>query len=165
MGIIGRSARIRDVCNSIRQVAPADATVLILGETGTGKEPRRPAEYFGATRHCTRLSPRQSAMLVSSVHWPGCRLNGPPPTMSESGLNVPGVLNSNVLPSASPSSAPCGGPAIAGGAPSARCRADDPLQFRSRTWPPPSFPAHLETRGVEPTPACLCPAMSGKVLI
>jgi PAS domain S-box-containing protein len=38
MGIIGRSARIRDVRNSIRQVAPADATVLILGETGTGKE-------------------------------------------------------------------------------------------------------------------------------
>ena len=38
MGIIGRSAGIRDVCNSIRQVAPTDATVLILGETGTGKE-------------------------------------------------------------------------------------------------------------------------------
>ncbi len=38
MGIIGRSAGIRGVCNSIRQVAPTDATVLILGETGTGKE-------------------------------------------------------------------------------------------------------------------------------
>ena len=38
MGIIGRSMRIRSVCNLIRQVAPADATVLILGETGTGKE-------------------------------------------------------------------------------------------------------------------------------
>ena len=38
MGIIGRSMRIRGVCNFIRQVAPADATVLILGETGTGKE-------------------------------------------------------------------------------------------------------------------------------
>ncbi|MGB8464507.1 MAG: sigma 54-interacting transcriptional regulator [Terrimicrobiaceae bacterium] len=38
MGIIGRSAAIRGVCNSIRQVAPTDATVLILGETGTGKE-------------------------------------------------------------------------------------------------------------------------------
>jgi PAS domain S-box-containing protein len=38
MGIIGRSAGIRAVCNWIRQVAPTDATVLILGETGTGKE-------------------------------------------------------------------------------------------------------------------------------
>ena len=38
MGIIGRSAAIRGVCNSIRQVAATDATVLILGETGTGKE-------------------------------------------------------------------------------------------------------------------------------
>jgi len=38
MGIIGRSAGTRGVCNSIRQVAPTDATVLILGETGTGKE-------------------------------------------------------------------------------------------------------------------------------
>ena len=38
MGIIGRSAAIRGVCNSIRQVAATDAIVLILGETGTGKE-------------------------------------------------------------------------------------------------------------------------------
>lgn len=38
MGIVGRSAGVRGVCNSIRQVAPTDATVLILGETGTGKE-------------------------------------------------------------------------------------------------------------------------------
>ena len=38
LGIIGRSAGIRAVCDAIRQVAPTDATVLILGETGTGKE-------------------------------------------------------------------------------------------------------------------------------
>jgi PAS domain S-box-containing protein len=38
MGIMGRSAGIRAVCNSIRQVASTNATVLILGETGTGKE-------------------------------------------------------------------------------------------------------------------------------
>ena len=38
MGIMGRSAGIRSVCDSIRQVAQTDATVLILGETGTGKE-------------------------------------------------------------------------------------------------------------------------------
>lgn len=34
------------------------------------------------------------------------------------------------------------------------------LQYRSRTWPPPSFPAHLETRGVKPY-SCLL--MSGNV--
>jgi formate hydrogenlyase transcriptional activator len=37
-GIVGRSAAIRDVIDQIRLVAPTDATVLIGGETGTGKE-------------------------------------------------------------------------------------------------------------------------------
>jgi formate hydrogenlyase transcriptional activator len=36
--IIGQSAPIRDVLRKIEQVAPTDATVLIHGETGTGKE-------------------------------------------------------------------------------------------------------------------------------
>jgi formate hydrogenlyase transcriptional activator len=37
-GIIGRSAAMRDVVDQIRMVAPTDSTVLICGETGTGKE-------------------------------------------------------------------------------------------------------------------------------
>jgi formate hydrogenlyase transcriptional activator len=37
-GIIGRSASIRALCKQIRVVAPTGSTVLILGETGTGKE-------------------------------------------------------------------------------------------------------------------------------
>lgn len=37
-GIIGSSPKMRDLYDSIRQVAKTDATVLILGETGTGKE-------------------------------------------------------------------------------------------------------------------------------
>ncbi len=37
-GIIGRSTRITDLRKSIKVVAPTDSTVLILGETGTGKE-------------------------------------------------------------------------------------------------------------------------------
>jgi formate hydrogenlyase transcriptional activator len=36
--IIGNSPRLKVVLDSVRIVAPADSTVLILGETGTGKE-------------------------------------------------------------------------------------------------------------------------------
>jgi formate hydrogenlyase transcriptional activator len=36
--IIGQSAALRDVLRKIEKVAPTDATVLIRGETGTGKE-------------------------------------------------------------------------------------------------------------------------------
>jgi DNA-binding NtrC family response regulator len=36
--IIGESSALRAVLNRIRVVAPTDSTVLILGETGTGKE-------------------------------------------------------------------------------------------------------------------------------
>jgi len=37
-GIIGRSKALRSVLREIRMVAPTDSTVLIYGETGTGKE-------------------------------------------------------------------------------------------------------------------------------
>jgi len=37
-GIIGRSSALRSVLHEIRMVAPTDSTVLINGETGTGKE-------------------------------------------------------------------------------------------------------------------------------
>jgi formate hydrogenlyase transcriptional activator len=36
--IVGESAALKQVLNEARTVAPSDATVLILGETGTGKE-------------------------------------------------------------------------------------------------------------------------------
>ncbi len=36
--IVGRSRGMRQVLESVRQVAGTDATVLITGETGTGKE-------------------------------------------------------------------------------------------------------------------------------
>lgn len=56
MGIVGRSAGIRGVCNAVRQVAPTDATVLILGETGTGKEL--------VARAIHETSPRREQALV-----------------------------------------------------------------------------------------------------
>ena len=37
-GIVGRSSALREVLDQIQTVAPADSTVLIEGETGTGKE-------------------------------------------------------------------------------------------------------------------------------
>jgi PAS domain S-box-containing protein len=37
-GLIGASQDLREVLEQVRQVAPTTATVLILGETGTGKE-------------------------------------------------------------------------------------------------------------------------------
>jgi len=37
-GMVGRSPAMRMVFEAVRLVAPTDATVLILGETGTGKE-------------------------------------------------------------------------------------------------------------------------------
>ena len=36
--IVGQSATIRRVLSQVEQVAPTDSTVLLLGETGTGKE-------------------------------------------------------------------------------------------------------------------------------
>src|ERR1035438_7231743 len=57
-------------------------------------------------RHSIRLAARHSAIEVSSVHCPAFRLNGPPPTISVSGLKLPGGLNSSVVPTASPMAKP-----------------------------------------------------------
>ena len=37
-GIVGESPRMKDVFRTVEKVAPSNATVLIVGETGTGKE-------------------------------------------------------------------------------------------------------------------------------
>jgi transcriptional regulator with GAF, ATPase, and Fis domain len=38
LGVVGQSAAVRRVLDQVRQVASTDSTVLLLGETGTGKE-------------------------------------------------------------------------------------------------------------------------------
>src|SRR5947208_16572063 len=53
-GIVGESPKIRDVLRLAAAVAPTDATVLIYGETGTGKE-----------------------LLARSIHFQSPRANGP----------------------------------------------------------------------------------------
>ena len=49
--LIGESPAIRQVLRDIGQVAKTDATVLILGETGTGKELVARAIHAGSQRH------------------------------------------------------------------------------------------------------------------
>lgn len=48
--IIGRSLGLRNVIEMVRQVAPLNNTVLILGETGTGKEVIANAIHFESPR-------------------------------------------------------------------------------------------------------------------
>ncbi len=55
-GVIGSSAAIREVARTTRQVAPARAAVLIVGETGSGKEL--------IARAIHDLSPRQSGPYI-----------------------------------------------------------------------------------------------------
>jgi formate hydrogenlyase transcriptional activator len=55
--IIGTSAALRRVQRQVRLVAPTDATVLILGETGTGKELIAHAVH--------RLSPRRNCPFIT----------------------------------------------------------------------------------------------------
>ena len=49
-GIVGRSPGVLKVNALLREVAPTDATVLILGETGTGKELRAHAIHHQSSR-------------------------------------------------------------------------------------------------------------------
>jgi formate hydrogenlyase transcriptional activator len=55
--IIGASAAIKRVMGQVEVVAPTDATVLILGETGTGKEL--------IARAIHRMSPRRNLPFIS----------------------------------------------------------------------------------------------------
>jgi transcriptional regulator with GAF, ATPase, and Fis domain len=55
-GIIGKSPKLLEALDKVIQVAPFDNTVLILGETGVGKE--------GLVRAIHQLSPRRSKPLV-----------------------------------------------------------------------------------------------------
>jgi formate hydrogenlyase transcriptional activator len=55
-GVVGQSAAIRAVMDQIQQVAATDSTVLLLGETGTGKE------LFAAQIH--ELSNRRGRAMV-----------------------------------------------------------------------------------------------------
>jgi two-component system response regulator HydG len=64
LGMVGRSRAMREVYDAVRRVGPSDATVLVTGDTGTGKElvaraihdlSPRASEYFLAV-NCAALS-------------------------------------------------------------------------------------------------------------
>ena len=56
-GLVGRSPAMREVFTALHQVAPTEATVLITGETGTGKE------LIAAAVH--EFSPRRSKPFLA----------------------------------------------------------------------------------------------------
>ncbi|HHT9117321.1 MAG TPA: sigma-54-dependent transcriptional regulator [Candidatus Hypogeohydataceae bacterium YC38] len=51
--IIGKSKQIKDVVETIGKVAPSDSTVLIVGQSGTGKEMVADAVHY-SSRRCAR---------------------------------------------------------------------------------------------------------------
>jgi transcriptional regulator with GAF, ATPase, and Fis domain len=66
-GIIGRSPAIRDVFDPVRMVAPTDSTVLICGETGTGKELVARAVHRLSGRHARTFVKCNCAALQTSL--------------------------------------------------------------------------------------------------
>ena len=65
--IVGHSLSIRKVFDMVKAVAPTDATVLISGETGTGKELIAKAIHFNSSRSQAALVSINCAALSESL--------------------------------------------------------------------------------------------------
>ncbi|MDR8424001.1 hypothetical protein FPK38_21805, partial [Acinetobacter baumannii] len=65
--IIGRSEAMNNVLKQVEMVAQSDSTVLILGETGTGKELVAKAVHQGSPRAANPLVYLNCAALPESV--------------------------------------------------------------------------------------------------
>ena len=66
-GMIGRSSAIREVFEAVRRVAPTDTTVLVTGETGTGKELVARAVHAHSARHNARFLAVNCAALAEGL--------------------------------------------------------------------------------------------------
>jgi two-component system NtrC family response regulator len=65
--IIGKSKAIRDVFDTIKKVAPSNATVLIEGESGTGKELVAKSIHFNSPRRDKPLVAVNCSALAESL--------------------------------------------------------------------------------------------------
>lgn len=65
--IVGKSIAFKNVLFKIQQIAPADTTVLILGETGTGKEPVARALHDASNRKNRPLVKVNCAALPANL--------------------------------------------------------------------------------------------------
>ncbi len=65
--IVGNSPPMQKVFGRIRQIARTSATVLIQGETGTGKELVARAIHYGSERRRNRFVPLNCAGLVETI--------------------------------------------------------------------------------------------------
>jgi Nif-specific regulatory protein len=65
--ILYRSAAMHRVCEAIRQVAPCDVTVLVSGETGTGKELVARAVHFNSARRHRRFLSQNAGALPDTL--------------------------------------------------------------------------------------------------
>ena len=66
-GIIGNSVEIREVVDTIMQVAPTDITVLITGESGTGKEVIAKAMHAASRRASKRFVPVNCGAIPEGI--------------------------------------------------------------------------------------------------
>ena len=65
--LIGRSARLRELVRRVERVGPTEATVLILGERGTGKELVARALHAASPRHTHPLVAINCAALTPEL--------------------------------------------------------------------------------------------------
>lgn len=65
--IVGNSRPMQNVFRKIKQIAPTNATVLLQGETGTGKELVAHAIHYNSERRHNRFVPLNCAGLVETI--------------------------------------------------------------------------------------------------
>lgn len=66
-GIIGKSTEIREVVDTIMQVAPTDITVLVTGESGTGKEVIAKAIHQASKRVSRKFIPVNCGAIPEGI--------------------------------------------------------------------------------------------------